>query len=77
MSPFTSWLTAVGSMDTLRLFPTVCSAGSTLPKRSPGYEESPLRYWLKRLGIIGVIFFACKGLVWLGVGAVLMFLAAK
>lgn len=32
-------------------------------------SKSPRRGWLKRIGLVGLVFFAIKGLVWLTVPA--------
>ncbi len=31
--------------------------------------------WLKKIGLIGLIFFTLKGLIWLGIGAAMVILA--
>ena len=37
-------------------------------------KETGYRMWLKRVGIIGFLFFLFKGLLWVGVAAVAYYL---
>jgi len=30
-------------------------------------NESKVRFWLKRVGLVGFLFFLIKGLLWIGV----------
>ena len=41
---------------------------SSCPVAPPGADRrARLRGWLKRLGVVGVLFFLAKGLIWLTV----------
>ena len=40
-------------------------------------EPSKLRTWAKRVGLVGVAFFAVKGIVWLVVAAVVAWGASR
>ena len=30
-------------------------------------EEGKVKFWLKRIGVVGFLFFLIKGLLWIGV----------
>lgn len=36
-------------------------------------KESKFRFWLKRAGVVGFLFFLIKGLVWIGVAVAVGF----
>lgn len=37
--------------------------------------ESNLKFWLKRIGVVGFLFFLIKGLIWIGIALVAIYAA--
>ena len=33
-------------------------------------SDNKVKLWLKRIGIVGFLFFLIKGLIWIGIGAI-------